>query len=306
MATQQQTQGQSAPRGLMAKLLEIQKSVEVFSNSEDSDKKNAKGQSEYKYTPGWVILEAVRKKMNELGLLLIQDVLDESHTMIDYPVFKSINGTIMSFNKREMYSTVKVSYTWHDTQTGETFGPVTMPGAGANGTDKSLASALALSERYFLLKTFHIPTRDKDDEPDAHDSGNIPGIPAGQQPLAATDRQVASASGQAPVPQAQQQPAQAAPAAQRPVSGDRVNPYAAPQGYKPQGGRPFDPNDPLIARTAGSLSHFQAGTPSHQQTLNASAQALAANGFNVQDPDFMVNLTEMGQAMREGRQPMYQ
>lgn len=273
----------------MAKLLDIQKSVDGFSNSEDSEKKNAKGLSEYKYTPGWVILETIRKKMNELGLLLLPNVVEEQHDMIDRPVFKNINGTIMSFNKREMFVDVKVAYTWHDVETGETMGPIVMPGHGANGTDKSYASALALSERYFFLKTFHIPTRDREDEPDAHDCDYIPGIPAEAQPPMATDRQIAASIS----------------------CGTMAQPYPANgAGYQRQYPQPAQAPEQDNARTrqimdecVRRLSMFQINTPSHNQTLGECLSILGSNGIDWTRDNLVERLKEYGQAMREGRNP---
>lgn len=335
MATQQNKAEQ--PKGLLPKLFNIQKAFMTFSATEDAEKKDSRGVSEYKYTPGWKIVESVREKMDELGLMLIPEVEVERVQLIDYPVYKPFGGQPMSFQKKEVFVVVKAQYTWIDVESGETYGPVRHDSAGANGTDKSFSCAVSNSERYFLLKFFHITTRSAEDEPDAHDSTVIPGIPKSQQAAVATDFQAVNAApvpsfgpAPAPVQQAPQQglfppqgpvpapvmgqqqpaPAQRAPRGRAQAQPEVRNPFAAAPSYAAPAQSAgvkssFDPNDERIRSAAARLMTFDKGTPTHQQTLNEVIGGLSAAGFACFEGNFLGNLVEYGQAMREQRQPVF-
>jgi hypothetical protein len=318
----------SKKQGIWNKLLDIQKAFATFAQSEDSGKKARDGQSEYKYTPGWLIIESLRKKMDALGLMLLPQFSVVDTRLIDYPVYKLINGKPMAFEKKEMYVTVNANFTWLDTDSGETAGPFNVCAAGANGTDKGMVSAISFAERYFLLKFFHITTRENVEEPDAVDSDALPGIPAGSQPMAASGYQAAQAGlyGQNPsggfpgAAQPQQPPynqgrgaAQvgnlgipAGPAQQFP----QQQPFTPQQGQQtpmPPAGGPFNPADQVIIDAAAKLANYEKGTPTFQQGLNATISILAAKGYNAYEPGFTQNLAEMAQSIREGKfNPSYQ
>ncbi len=248
------------------KLFEIQKSMRTFAVSEGSEKKT-KGKPSYQYTPGWEIVEKLRSEMDRLGVMLESSVVSKEHRMIEYPVYKEYGGEIRAFEKKEMYVTVDVAYTWVDAETGETAGPFVMPGDGANGTDKSMASALSLSERYFLLKYFKLTTREKDDDIDAHDSSAIPG---GLTLPDARDR----GRGPAYAPAPQYAPVTAPPAA------------AAPGVWE---------------QAVDSLACFDAGTQTHNDMLAKWLSALNRCGYDTSVPGFAGRLSETAQARREGR-----
>lgn len=114
--------------------------------------KDTKGNS-YEYVSGSKVLDAVRPRMDELGLLLVQEVEDIRNERVDY---STRNGA-----KSEMFTSVSMVFTWIDTESGEKL-PVRFAANGCNGWDKGLGSALTYGERYFLLKFFHIAT-DEDD-----------------------------------------------------------------------------------------------------------------------------------------------
>lgn len=117
---------------------------------------NAQGGSSsagYRYVTGSKVLDIVRPKMDELGLLLIQQVDGIENERVDYQV--------KSGAKSEMLTKVMMTFTWIDTESGESL-PVKFGANGCNGWDKGLGSALTYAERYFLLKFFHIAT-DEDD-----------------------------------------------------------------------------------------------------------------------------------------------
>ena len=135
----------NSPKGLLPKLAALQSAVRGLG-------KDTKGNS-YEYVSGSKVLDAVRPRMDELGLLLVQEVEDIRNERVDY---STRNGA-----KSEMFTSVSMVFTWVDTETGEKL-PVRFAANGCNGWDKGLGSALTYGERYFLLKFFHIAT-DEDD-----------------------------------------------------------------------------------------------------------------------------------------------
>ena len=132
------------------KLLELQKAVVGLT-------KDKSGNS-YQYVSGDKILNIVRPKMDELGLLLIPEVDDSSFTREDYTLYDK-NGNPKP--KNEIFCTLKLKFTWVDVDTEEML-TCHWASSGMNNWDKGLGSALTYGERYFLLKFFHIAT-DKDD-----------------------------------------------------------------------------------------------------------------------------------------------
>lgn len=134
---------------LYKKLLDLQKAVRGLG-------KDSKGSS-YKYVSGSKVLDAVRPKMDELGLLLVQQIDGIETERMDY----SVGSGTQSRQKSEMFTKVAMTFTWIDCESGETL-PVKFGATGQNGWDKGLGSALTYAERYFLLKFFHIAT-DEDD-----------------------------------------------------------------------------------------------------------------------------------------------
>ena len=127
------------------KLLEIQKLVKGLSRDKRADK--------FDYVSGTKILGLVRPKMDEIGLLLVPEVISANFTPQTYQTSK---GT-----KTEMFCSVEMKFTWVDAESGDTL-ECRWVSSGMNGYDKSLGSALTYGERYFLLKQFHIST-DYDD-----------------------------------------------------------------------------------------------------------------------------------------------
>lgn len=134
---------------LYQKLVTLQKTVRGLAP-------NAQGGSSsagYRYVSGSKVLEIVRPKMDELGLLLVPQVDSIENERMDYQV--------KSGPKSEILTKVMMTFTWVDSESGETL-PVRFGANGQNGWDKGLGSALTYAERYFLLKFFHIAT-DEDD-----------------------------------------------------------------------------------------------------------------------------------------------
>lgn len=145
-------------KGLLAKLAALQSAVRGLG-------KDTKGNS-YEYVSGSKVLDAVRPRMDELGLLLVQEVEDIRNERVDY---STRNGA-----KSEMFTSVSMVFTWIDTESGEKL-PVRFAANGCNGWDKGLGSALTYGERYFLLKFFHIATDEDDvDTRQGEDAAPVP------------------------------------------------------------------------------------------------------------------------------------
>ena len=144
---------------LYQKLVEIQKSVRSLAKD--------KAANSYQYVSGSKVLDAVRERMDNLGVLLVQQVDNIENIRIDYLVK---NGS-----KSEMLSKVMMTFTWIDAESGEKL-PVPFGANGMNNWDKGLGSALTYAERYFLLKFFHIAT-DEDDVDALPPRGNEDALP---------------------------------------------------------------------------------------------------------------------------------
>lgn len=132
-------------KSIYQKLHEIQKAVVGLT-------KDAKGNAG-EYVSGNKILGIVRPMMDNLGLLLIPEVLNANFARQDYNTSKG--------SKSEMFCSLQIKFTWVDVETGETMYSL-WASSGMNGFDKGYGSALTYGERYYLLKLFHIAT-DRDD-----------------------------------------------------------------------------------------------------------------------------------------------
>lgn len=159
----------SRAMNLYQKLVEIQKSVRALSKNSNA----GFGASSYQYVSGSKVLDFIRPKMDELGILLSQQIDSIENERIDYQV--------KSGEKSELLSKVMMTFTWIDAESGEMFS-VPFGANGMNNWDKGLGSALTYAERYFLLKFFHIAT-DEDDVDALPPRGNEDALP--QKPVPA-------------------------------------------------------------------------------------------------------------------------
>ena len=151
---------------LNRKLLELQKTVRGLS-------KDSEGSS-YTYVSGSKVLNIIRPKMDELGLLLIPEIEGISNERIDY---STRNG-----NRSEMFTTIQATFAWVDTDSGEER-RVRFYANGQNGWDKGLGSAITYAERYFLLKFFHIATDEDDVDRIKHGDDAKPAPPPETAPV---------------------------------------------------------------------------------------------------------------------------
>lgn len=137
---------------LNQKLLEIQKTVRGLAKDKDG--------ASYSYVSGSKALSVIRPAMDELGVLLIPEVIDSTTTRMDYELPPKKQGEPPK-QKTEIFVWLKMRFTWLDAESGETR-ECLWASSGQNSFDKGLGSALTYGERYFLLKFFHIAT-DYDD-----------------------------------------------------------------------------------------------------------------------------------------------
>ncbi|MDP4087432.1 MAG: ERF family protein [Bacillota bacterium] len=125
------------------KLVEVRKSVPYL-------QKESEGY-EYKYVGSSQVLGAVRAKMDELGLMLLVEVV--GHNLIQGQSDKG---------KKQFMTELDLVFTWVNTEKPEETIKTTWYGQGVDNSEKGVGKALTYAEKYFLLKTFNIAT-DKDD-----------------------------------------------------------------------------------------------------------------------------------------------
>lgn len=141
------------------KLLIIQQKINGLGKDKDGES------NKYKYVTGDKLLGYVKPLMNELRIILKQEIISIDNVRQDYAT--------RSGSKSEINSKVMFRFTWVDVDTKEK--DENLFGAnGQNGWDKGVGSALTYSERYFLLKFFHIATDEDDiDNPDSKQESKL-------------------------------------------------------------------------------------------------------------------------------------
>jgi len=141
------------------KLVEIRKSIDVFT-------KDTEGYG-YKYVSGSQVLHKIKAKMDELGVLLIPHINDQSHKTFDYTVWDK--QAKQEKSKTDFVVFGSMTYTWVNAENPDDRIEVPFQYMGQqDDISKAFGSALTYSERYFLLKFFGVPT--DEDDPDAKDT----------------------------------------------------------------------------------------------------------------------------------------
>lgn len=290
------------PMKLGQKLMEMQSQLKSFDANETSNKVDPKSKKPYKYTPGFVIIEAVRQLMDQYRVMLIPDIRIKELKDVVKDVFLGMpNGTYTKESKRDVLCVIDAKFTWYDPDSGETLGPFSNDSANMNDIDKSCASAHAFAKRYFLLDFFGITTRDPESEPDSTSNViNIQPAPVSQQTQSAAPMTAPMAPQVPAAPPAYQ--AQMYPQAQPQVP---AAPMYVPTPQQPQAAASFNINDQNILNAAIKLANYQKDTPTEKKVLNQIIGELSAVGYPVSDPTFIANLQEAAQARREGRMPVF-
>ena len=137
---------------LFQKLVEVRKSIPALH-------KDAKGYN-YSYVTGSQILAGIQQAMNDYGVLLFPK--------IDTQNVES-GETVSAKGKKTMQFRVhgRMTYTWINADNpNETLEVPFMYAAANEDVAKALGSALTYAERYFLIKSFNLPT--DGDDPDGN------------------------------------------------------------------------------------------------------------------------------------------
>jgi len=148
------------PLTLAAKLLAIRKEVLYLKK----DTTGGGGSFTYRYVKGVDVLAAIKPKMDELGLLLIPQIVKS-------------NVQVVLAKRWDKYAKVEVPDTqylvemdllmvWLDVESGEKMEVPFFAMANMDDAAKSVGSALTYTERYFLFKFFQVETDAMD--PDAY------------------------------------------------------------------------------------------------------------------------------------------
>lgn len=146
---------------LYQKLLNVKKQVTYL-------KKDTQGFN-FEYASPELVLGTLNPLLNEAGLFLKTEVISVEHER----VFSKHKVQDIWVNKQKIEKEVEVhetlfhltmKYTWIDTETGYE-DSAQFTASGINNDEQGQGSAQTYGERYFLLKTFNIPTGK--DDPDA-------------------------------------------------------------------------------------------------------------------------------------------
>ena len=128
------------------KLVEVRKTVPYL-------QKESQGH-QYQYNGSSQVLAAVRKKLDDLGLYLICDIV--GHNLMDG---KSSKGG------REVTTELDLEFTWVNTENPEEKIKIKWYGQGVDNSEKGVGKALTYAEKYFMLKQFNVAT--DIDDPDS-------------------------------------------------------------------------------------------------------------------------------------------
>lgn len=140
---------------LHQKLWEIRKQVSYL-------QKAAQGH-QYNYTPSSQVLHSVRDKMDELGVLIITEILDKRVHM------ETVETTDRSGQPKKTttyFTELDLKVSWVNAEDPSDKIEIPWYGQGIDTAgEKGVGKALTYAEKYFILKQFNIAT-DRDD-PDA-------------------------------------------------------------------------------------------------------------------------------------------
>jgi len=154
------TSKEEKPLNIHQKVIEIRKSV----TSLPKNKKGFKGE----YADGASVLFAVRSKMDELGVLLNVEVVEQKK---EQTLVKVWNDNLNSMvEKIEWIIDLRINYTWINAENPGDFFSIPFPAFGQSSNPSyAMGIALTFSERYFFFKQLQIPTDEMD--PDKPENG---------------------------------------------------------------------------------------------------------------------------------------
>ena len=145
---------------LAAKLLEIRKEVLYLKK----DAKGGGGGFTYKYVKGVDVLAAIKPKMDELGLLLIPQILKARTAVVHGKRWDKYKN--QEVPDTQYLVDMDILMVWQDVESGETLEVPFFAMANMDDAAKSVGSALTYTERHFLCKFFQVELDELD--PDAY------------------------------------------------------------------------------------------------------------------------------------------
>lgn len=151
------------------KLVEIRKEVKHL-------QKDKEGYG-YNYTSGSKVLSSIRDKMDELGVLLSPEIIEQGKEQTLVKVWDKRASAMVE--KVEWVVELKMNYTWINAENPDDKYVVPFPAFGQQpDPGQALGTALTYSERYLILKEFQIATDDLD--PDALQDGKKQNVSTGK------------------------------------------------------------------------------------------------------------------------------
>lgn len=143
-----------APTKLLRKLVEVRKAVPYLQKAQNGH--------QYSYVGSSNVLAAVREKLDEMGLVLFPKVISREVTQTVATNQDKYGNTKNSIT---YFTELFFEFTWFDSESGESYVvPFYAQGIDTNN-EKGVGKAMTYAEKYFLLKSFNIPT--DNDDPDA-------------------------------------------------------------------------------------------------------------------------------------------
>lgn len=135
------------------KLIEVRKEVPYIQKADQG--------AQYSYTGSSRVLASLKKKMDELGLLLVPAITKP--TLHESPIeYKDNNGNVTK-RTTTYFTELEMTMTWVNAEKPDEQITVPWYGQGVDiAGEKGVGKALTYAEKYFMLKFFNIAT-DKDD-----------------------------------------------------------------------------------------------------------------------------------------------
>lgn len=165
---------------LAQKLLDIQADVDRLKKDGHNKFHN------YDYVTEANVVDAVRNLFVTHGVMVVPSV---EHSWQETRTIQTDKG-----EKHDTHSHVKMKYTLIDTASGETM-EVFWMGEGQDSLDKGYYKAYTGSQKYFIMKTFMIPTGDDPESDNGHGAEPNPGKPNPPTGNAASNKQMGSIKG---------------------------------------------------------------------------------------------------------------
>lgn len=140
------------------KLVQVRKAVPYL----QKDSQMTQGQS-YKYNSSSQVIGAVRKEMDELGLLLITKIVDKRVHMDTVEFEETKSGVTKPKRTTTYFTELDLMMVWVNAEKPEEQIEVPWYGQGIDTAgEKGVGKALTYAEKTFLLKEFNIATDQMD------------------------------------------------------------------------------------------------------------------------------------------------